>query len=291
MDRFDVFSMRWRLAAPLVALAVIVTACAGDAGGAQATAADLVHTHGLQQVPGGDGLYVATHTGLYIVDEGQIEAVGNGTHDLMGFTVAGPDDLLASGHPDLRDEDLALEDKPPLLGLVHSTDGQSWEPLSLLGEVDFHSLVAAHDQVYGLDSQTGALMVSADREEWDVRSEGLPFIDVAVSPEDPDNLVATAQGGIAGSDDGGRSWAPLSQQRAAFLSWTAQGLFAVSPEGAVVRSDDAGENWQALGRVEGSPQAVLVTGEAIYVAVQAGIMRSTDGGQNFEFLVRTDDGG
>ena len=156
--------------------------------------------------------------------------------------------------------------------------------------MDFHSLVAAHAQVYGLDSQTGALMVSADRKTWDTRSEGLPFIDLAVSPDDPDTLVATAQGGIAGSDDGGKTWASLASQRVAFLSWTADGLFGVSPEGTVVRSDDGGQNWETLGNVKGSPQALLVDGDAVYVAVgDAGIMRSTDGGETFEFLVRTGD--
>lgn len=222
------------------------------------------------------------------MDDGEIHAVGDATHDLMGFTVAGPDDLLASGHPDLRDEALVVADKPPLLGLVQSTDGQSWEALSLLGEVDFHSLVAAHDQVYGLDSQTGALMVSADRQTWETRSEGLPFIDLAVSPDDPDALVAATQSGMVGSDDGGRSWTEVGAQRAALLSWTDEGLFGVSPEGAVLRSGDEGESWEPLGRVEGRPEAFLVTGEGIYVAVhQAGIMRSTDGGQIFDFLVRT----
>ena len=289
MNASHALSIRARLAAPVAAFALVAAACGGDASGGEPTAAELVHTHGLQQVPGGDALYVATHTGLYTVDDGAIKAVGTATHDLMGFTVAGPNDLLASGHPDLRDEELSLEEKPPLLGLVHSTDGQKWEPLSLLGEVDFHSLVAAHERVYGLDSQTGALMVSTDRKTWETRSEGLPFIDLAVSPDDADTVVATTQGGIAGSDDGGESWANLSSQRALFLDWTDDGLFAVSPEGAVVRSDDGGENWDSLGRVDGSPQALLVTAKAIYVAVEAGIMQSTDGGETFEFLVRTRD--
>lgn len=288
MKFFDRFSNRGRPAALVLALALVATACGDEAAGGP-TAADLVHVHGLEAVPGGEGLYVATHTGLFKVNGSAIEAVGNATHDLMGFTAAGPQDLLASGHPDLRVDELLVDDKPPLLGLVHSEDGENWEPLSLLGDVDFHSLVAAHDQVYGLDSQTGALMVSADRKTWQTRSKGLPFIDFAVSPDDADALVATTQNGITASDDGGKSWTDRSSQRAVFLSWTPAGLFGVSPEGNVVRSDDGGQNWQPLGRVEGSPEALLVTKEAIYVAVsEAGIMHSTDGGRNFDFLVRTD---
>jgi len=151
-----------------LALVALLGAGCGAAAPAQVSADDLVHIHRLQPAPD-DGLYVATHTGLYLMDSGgKITALGDTTHDLMGFTVAGPGDLLASGHPDLGDESLQVQGKAPLLGLVGSNDGVRWQPLSLLGDVDFHSLVTAHEQVYGLDSQTGALMVSSDRREWDV---------------------------------------------------------------------------------------------------------------------------
>lgn len=291
-------SRRASLAFGVASIAFLTAACGGGAapgdGTAAAgaiTAADLVHIHRLQDVPDGDGLFVATHTGLFRVDDGDIEAVGGATHDLMGFTVAGADDLLASGHPDLRVDELMVEGKPPLLGLVQSSDGQTWTPLSLLGEVDFHSLVNAHDQVYGLDSQTGNLLVSTDRQNWETRGKALPFVDLAVSPDDPDVLVATTQSGIARSDDGGRSWSPVSDQRVAYLSWTAGGLFGVSPEGSVARSDDEGRSWQSRGNAGGAPAALLVTDEAVYVAVhEAGIVRSTDDGQTFEFVLRTDKG-
>jgi hypothetical protein len=288
VHRLSPLSASRRVALTLVALALLMGACRADVASGPANAAALVHVHGLQPVPGSEGLYVATHSGLFRVEDGKIEAVGEAAHDLMGFTVAGPGDLLASGHPDMRDDALLVEGKPPLLGLVQSTDGTSWKARSLLGEADFHALVAAHDQVYGLDSQTGALMVSADRETWETRSEGLPFIDLAVSPDDPDRLVATTQAGVMGSDDGGRSWTEVAAQRGAFLSWNDEGLFGVSPEGAVLRSDDGGQSWQSLGRVEGVPEAFVATGGAIYVAVhEAGIVRSVDGGATFELLVRT----
>jgi hypothetical protein len=56
--------------------------------------------------------------------------------DTMRFTVAGPDRFLGSGHPDFQKD----PDLPPLLGLIKSEDaGQTWEPVSMLGEADFHS--------------------------------------------------------------------------------------------------------------------------------------------------------
>lgn len=301
MSRRDIPCLRRvTLALVAAAIALLAAACGGGdavgdgtatAGDAEFTAADLVHIHRLQEVPDGEGLYVATHTGLFKVDDGTIQAVGGATHDLMGFTVAGANDMLASGHPDLRVDELMVEGKPPLLGLVHSSDGQTWKPMSLLGEVDFHSLVTAHDQVYGLDSQTGNLLVSADRQNWETRGQALPFVDLAVSPDDPDVLVATTQSGIARSDDGGRSWSPVSDQRVAYLSWAAGALIGVSPEGSVARSEDEGRNWQSLGNAGGAPAALVVTNEAMYVAVhEAGIVGSSDGGKSFEFVLRTDKG-
>ncbi len=48
--------------------------------------------------------------------------------------------------------------------------GASWSSVSLSGEADFHSLVVADQQMFGWDSGTGQLMVSADRATWETRS-------------------------------------------------------------------------------------------------------------------------
>jgi hypothetical protein len=211
--------------------------------------------------------------------------VGDATHDLMGFTVAGPGDLLASGHPDLRDESLQVQGKPPLLGLVGSRDGVRWKPLSLLGDVDFHSLVTAHDHVYGLDSQTGALMISNDRQTWETRAEGLPFTDIAVDPSNPATVLGTGSATVAVSVDGGRTWRPVGRQRLQYLSWNSAGLFGISPDGAVLTSTDAGQTWRQRSVVSGTPHALLVTDDTIFVANQDGIFVSDDGGKSFTTMM------
>ncbi len=255
-----------------------------------ASAADLEHVHGLAEAPEG-GLYVATHTGLFEVDGDQVQRIGDATHDLMGFTVAGPDDLLASGHPDLRDRSLQVNGKPPLLGLVQSSDGVQWEPLSLLGDADFHNLVAAHGRVYGSDSTSGRFMVSEDRKTWETRAEQLALYDFAVSPDGPETIVGSGEGGIGRSEDGGRTWEAVSDGSYVFLSWTDQGLFGVDPNGQVAVSEDAGTTWQPRGSVEGTPEALLVTEDAVYVAVfEVGIARSDDEGRTFEVTVPTGTG-
>ncbi|MGH9156982.1 MAG: hypothetical protein ACRD1K_14330 [Acidimicrobiales bacterium] len=153
----------------------------------------VVHVHGLGENPADGNLVAATHTGLFrISPTGSATRVADRYQDTMGFTVIGADRFLASGHPDLLDASLQVEGKPPLLGLIESTDaGRSWQPVSLLGDVDFHALVVAHGLVYGLDSTGGQLLVSSDRRQWETRSP-LTALDLAVNPTDPDLILATA---------------------------------------------------------------------------------------------------
>jgi hypothetical protein len=70
--------------------------------------------------------------------------------------------------------------------------------LSLKGAADFHSLEYRHGIVNGLDSGTRTVMVSADKQTWDRRS-AIKAIDIAVSPQDANELLATIADG--GRDD------------------------------------------------------------------------------------------
>ncbi len=122
--------------------------------------------------------------------------------------------VLASGHPDLRTPELQAEGKPPLLGLVESTDqGKSWTPLSLLGDVDFHALEVRGDAVYGADSTSGRFMVSRDGgKTWSTRSKPGLF-DFDVSPDQGDVVVGLGESGATRSTDGGRTFRPLEARR------------------------------------------------------------------------------
>ena len=243
----------------------------------------VVHVHGLGVDPADGQLYAATHSGLFRLPEDGSEAtrVANRYQDTMGFTVVGPNTFLASGHPDFR------EDNPPRLGLVESTDaGQSWQPLSLRGEADFHALHAAHGNVYGYEAGSGQFMVSPDRKTWESRSE-LPMRDFAVSPTDPDTVLATTQRGLVRSTDGGRTWTAIAAPPLAVLSWgAADSLHGIGPDGDVHHSADGGDSWTARGNAGGPPEAVTVDtvggDEVLYVAVsERGIVQSTDGGRTF----------
>ena len=269
------------------AAALLAAGCSSPTEPTSATAADLVHVHALAEDSDAD-LFVATHTGLFEldVDGGGVARVGDASHDLMGFTAVGPGDLLASGHPDLRDTTLQKEGKPPLLGLVGSDNGRDWRPLSLLGEVDFHSLEAAHGKVYGADATSGRFMVSDDRTVWETRATRPGLVDFAVSPDDPDMVVASDDGGVSRSDDGGRTWQQASALPYAYLEWTPEGLLGAAPDGTVAQSQDGGRSWREVGSLGGQPEAFLVTPDSVYAAVVGrGIVRSADGGATFEVLL------
>ncbi|MFN0145622.1 MAG: F510_1955 family glycosylhydrolase [Dehalococcoidia bacterium] len=239
----------------------------------------VLHVHGLG-VDGRDGsLYAATHTGLFrITSESRAERVG-AFQDLMGFTVQAPGVFLASGHPSpqmMRDEKL-----PPHLGLLRSTDGgEAWERLSLLGEADFHVLrIAKPAGIYGYNSVRGELLYSQDGKQWQTRSRPQVF-DFVVSPEDPELLLATTATGLARSVDGGRSWTAVEGPPLAFLAWeTAGAVYGVAPDGRVYRNSDGGLAWEERSRLTGKPEAMLVHGDQLLVAVDGrGIVESLDGG-------------
>lgn len=260
----------WLLAAGVaVAAAIAVVASSDDDGQMESSAEKVAHVHGLGVDPADGVLYAATHHGLFrIPADGRAQRVGV-VRDLMGFTVAGPNRFLASGHPGTAADPLLEQGGRPLLGLIRSTDaGETWDAVSLLGEADFHALRAEHDRVYGYDSTTGRFMVSDDGERWDVRSE-IPMGDFAVSPDDRDHIVAMTQQGLAESGDGGRTWTPVDGPAAAFLSWHPdRGLWAAGLGGEIyVRRES---EWDERERLPGAPQALLVTDGVVYAAATAG---------------------
>ena len=245
----------------------------------------VAHVHGLGVDPADGTLYAATHHGLFRIPEtGKATRVADRYQDTMGFTVVGPRHFLASGHPDQR------EDKPPHLGLIESTDaGETWRTLSLSGEADFHALEYRHGRVYGFDSTGGGFMVSTDKKTWDRRSKQ-PLADIAVSPADPDVVLATTEQGLARSSDGGRTFSAVAgAPRLLLVAWPVTGLLiGATDDGRVVSSSDGGRTWADRGRLPGRPEALTATeAQTVYAATARGIFASTDGGRTFRLRYDT----
>jgi hypothetical protein len=248
----------------------------------------VVHVHGLGINPRDGALFAATHTGLFAIGDGTATRVTERFQDTMGFTVVGPDHFLGSGHPDFRDTKLTVPNKRPLLGLVESRDaGRSWQPLSLLGDADFHALEVAHGLVYGYDATGQRFMASGDRRRWQVRST-VELVGFAVSPADPKLVLATTGRTLLRSTDGGRHWQPLQGPALLVLDWADQtGLWGIAADGQVWHSPDAAKTWQQPGRVGGQPEALLADQGQLYAAVaKQGILSSADGGRSWQLRYR-----
>jgi photosystem II stability/assembly factor-like uncharacterized protein len=278
------FRFRPRPAVAVIAavLAAALTACGGNADTPPAESPEagvaVSHIHGLGIDPADGLMYVATHEGVISVeDDGSTKRAGD-TADYMGFTVKGPNTFLGSGHPARGGGDHANR------GLIESTDsGKTWKTLSLGGEADFHALEYAHNTVYGYDSTNGLLRVSKDGKTWDDRAE-LTALDIAVSPDDPDLVLATTQAGVAKSTDGGKTFGPGAEPVMAYLSWAGpDALYGIDPTGALHRSTDSGKTWKKMGTVPGGqPQALTaVSADRVLTATQDGVYETRDGGRTF----------
>jgi hypothetical protein len=272
-----------------VASALTLALLAGCGTASDARTPALEHVHGLGVNPADGMLYVASHHGVFRLDgQGDTEQIAGRTQDFMGFTIVGPDHFLASGHPGAHDES-----QPSNLGLIESTDAaQNWTALSLSGEADFHGMEAKHGRIYGYDSQSGQLMISTDMQNWDRRAR-LGIADIAVAPDQPDEIVATTKQGPARSTDGGQTFAVLSNAPLLSLAdWPASGrLVGVAPDGVVYMSSDRGTTWARRGQIAGSPQAITTHGDAeIYIATEDAIHHSSDNGAAFTVFQRIDYG-
>lgn len=269
----------------IAVFAVMRTDDSGSSGNRVTDDAGPVHVHGLGINPADASLLIATHTGTFRVPASARKAVriGESRQDTMGFTVAGPDHFLGSGHPDVQEA--VDKDLPPHLGLIESRDGgRNWHTLSLLGEADFHVLRFAGERVYGYDASNDRLLVSGDMGRiWRSASRPAPLLDLAVDPTNGSRLVAAGEGGLYASADEGRTWRRLGRA-VGLLAWpTFQRLYLVDAEGSVQRSADRGKRWTRVGSVGGQPAAFLAqTEQELYVALHDGtIKQSRDGGRTW----------
>jgi hypothetical protein len=271
----------------LIVAGVLLWQASGDEDGLSGVAgADPgpVHVHGLGVNPADNALFIATHTGLFRVEQGdrRAERVGERYQDTMGFTIIGPNRFLGSGHPDIKEA--RAKNLPSLLGLIESTDsGESWQPISLSGEADFHVLRFAGERVYGYDASNDRLLVSGDRgRSWQELEKPGPLVDLAVDPLDDLRIVVASAGGLEEglfeSRDGGKSWKRVSEA-VGLLAWPGR-LYLIAGGGQVFASRDSGRRLEHQGEIGGQPAAVVAEGPSeLYVALHDGtVKRSTDGG-------------
>lgn len=271
----------------VVAAAAVAITRGGDdeaaptAGGAPAAETEsIADVHGIGVNPADKALYIATHSGLFrsAPGEGSATRVDAPEQDLMGFSIAGPDRFVASGHPG---PDM---DAPGNLGLIESTDrGRTWKTLSLSGEADLHLLRASGDTAYAYD---GTFRVSTDGGRiWGVREAPSELIDIAIDPADGNYLLASTGSGVRVSSDRGRMWRDTALKTPVLLAWAEDaGPFAIDGNGRIHSSRDGGAKWKASGAYQGQPAAFAADASGtIYVAQGDGAVdASVDGGRTWQ---------
>ena len=241
------------------------------------------HVHGLGVDPADDVLYVASHYGVYRVEGGEVEQVAGRSQDTMGFVVVGPNHFLGSGHPDPDDQ------LPPSLGLVESTDaGESWKPLSLLGEADLHSIEPVGDRIYAYDSSSQSLIVSDDGYRWSAIAQLIALGDIAANPADPDSVYAIGDRGELLRSTGGSEPSPVygAPRDLTAIDWVPDGpLVAVTGDGTVMVSPDGEDGWEKAGSVKAPVEALDVVPGRWHVATKTGIHESTDDGATWDVVL------
>lgn len=286
------FGPRLLTAALIVWALFLVVGCSDEksagppSSGMAKSAADPgpVHVHGLGVDPADEALYIASHTGLFrLPKEANVaQRVANRYQDTMAFTVTGPGRFLGSGHPDGR------ENLPPFLGLIESKNaGESWEEVSLQGEVDFHLLAASGKRVYGFGSEWEGddevfLVSSNGGESWMKHDAPESLIGLAVSPRNPRLLIAAGARGLFLSRDGGETWRS-SPGSPGLLAWPRfNRLYLANPKGSVELSTNQGRSWRPVGHLLGSPSALGFGAGRLFAATHDGtILESRDEGSTW----------
>lgn len=240
-------------------------------------ATNVGHIHGLGVDPADDSLYVATHFGLFHVDQsGQPSRVADRHQDTMAFTVVGPGHFLGSGHPDLR------EDLPAHLGLIESTDaGETWTALALQGEADFHILEPAGDALYAYEATSGSLLRTKDRRTFDQTYRG-PLISVAAVDDNGPLIATNGNGQLVSINPRSGETRELGGPSMMYLDTTPDRTLAgIDVDGVVRVSTDTGRTWREVGSIGGQPAAFTISDQGWYAATETTVYRSADGGDTW----------
>jgi hypothetical protein len=236
--------------------------------------------------PGDGTIMVGAGPALYRVNPGSKEGkevVGQ----LDGGTVsgnlvvrfAGPNDLLASGHP--KEGNL-----PENIGLMRSKDhGDTWTLEDGVEEADYHELEIAGDLLIAVAVESPDIKVSRDGgRSWETRTPPDPPIDVVVNPADSNHWAVSTEQGTFVSTNGGQSWRPRDTTFGARLVWPSEdSLFSIDRNGMIRVSKDGGRSWEDRGEVGGLPSEVTSgrKNELLVAVIGGKLRRSRDGGKTW----------
>jgi hypothetical protein len=252
-----------------------------DSGGGASPAVNSVTVD-----PGDGTIMIGAGPALYRVPPGEKEGeevvgqIDGGT--VSGNLVvrfAGPNDLLASGHP--KEGNL-----PENIGLMRSKDhGDTWTLEDGVAEADYHELEIAGEQLIAVEVESPDIKVSRDGgRSFETRTPPDAPIDVVVNPADPDHWAVSTEQGTFISTNGGQSWRPRDTTFGARLIWPSEdSLFSVDRNGLIRVSKDGGRSFEDRGDVGGLPSEVAVgrKNELLVAVIGGKLRRSRDGGKSW----------
>jgi len=287
------------------------TPAAPPTGTSAPTTAAFEHIHGLGADPSTGKTYAGTHQGVWQVPTdllpdsylaGAPEAgltqptLSDGpAFDAMGFTVAAPGLLLASGHPGSDESTLV----GPNVGLISSVDAAAtWSNVSLAGKTDFHDLDAVTLppgalRVYGYDAAAGRVSISDDDGATWSPGAAVALRDLAADPATPNRVFATTENGLAVSKDAGRTFALVPGAPMLYLidvqdAAAGGGVVGIDPEGVLWHEEAGSGTWTRGGQTDGSPEAFGFVGGSVpwlLAADRRGVVASDDFGLTWTVLV------
>lgn len=279
-----------------VLLPLFLTACADVGGGAASL--DTTHVHGLA-VDRADTnrVYIATHNGLLVWQEGQgLSHVGGSRDDFMGFSAhpTDPKIFFRSGHPAGGGN----------LGFQKSTDtGATWDTVangSPTGPADFHTMMvhpADPEHIYGWFG--GRIHRSFDGgETWTVLPDQMNITSIAGDPLSAITVFAGTPNGLLVSTDQGGTWAQMTTERSlgAVLDIepdvTTASLLLALQDGKIVRlsrNPEGGWAMQELGILPDRAMHLALdpkNARTMYAFTKGhSLYMSIDGGQNWQKLL------
>lgn len=198
-------------------------------GGNALAGVGLTHVHGLAWSADGARLYIPSHHGLAVYEDGKWSKAPGPEHDYMGFS-ATREHFYSSGHP-APNSGLVNP-----FGLIRSDDGgKTWKKLGLEGESDFHLLATgfATNAVYVFNHGANSRMKSAglhytvnDGFAWKKAAgrglSGEP-LSLAVHPKDSKVVAVGTRDGLFLSVDSGESFSRAASGQTLAVSFDLDG--------------------------------------------------------------------
>jgi hypothetical protein len=176
------------------------------------------HVHGLGYSGNQNAIFLASHDGLKVYENGQWYKTISENHDYMGFSAV-EEGFYTSGHPE-EGSDLANP-----FGIKKSFDnGRTLKTLTLEGETDFHAMGVGYKNkaIFVMNAQKNSLMgggefyMSEDEAKtWKkTAAKGLEeeIFSIAVHPSNPDIIAAAGSKGIYLSKDKGETFQLITKE-------------------------------------------------------------------------------